>query len=256
MDVVVCPDPDAFAATAADVVVRALAARGAPTLGLATGSSPLPLYRELGRRVAGGVLDLAAVRAFALDEYVGLPAGHPQSYREVIRRDAAEPLGLDPALVRVPDGSAPTLEQLTARAAAFDAAIVAAGGIDIQVLGIGSDGHIGFNEPMSSLSSRTRVARLAPRTRQDNARFFRSVEEVPRLCVTQGIGTILEARHLLLLAQGPGKAEAVASALEGPLTASVPASALQLHAEVTVVLDEAAAGGLRRRELYAGPITL
>src|SRR5690349_17712170 len=176
-------------------------------LGLATGSSPLAIYAELARQVREEGLDCSAVRAFALDEYVGLPAEHPQSYHSVIRREVVEPLGMDPAAVHVPDGSAADVE---AACAEYERMITDAGGIDIQILGIGANGHIGFNEPTSSFAARTRIKTLAPQTRADNARFFDSPDQVPMHCLTQGLGTILDARTLVLVAQGEAKADAVA----------------------------------------------
>lgn len=257
MEIIVLPKAEEVAARAAAIVTDSLrqariGGNGTGvTLGLATGSSPLGLYRELARARRSGQLDLTRVHGFALDEYVGLPAGHPQSYREVLTREVCDPLGLDPANLHVPDGSGGTLDELAAAATAYDDSIRERGGIDVQILGIGSNGHIGFNEPGSSLSSRTRVKRLSDRTRLDNARFFTHPEDVPTHCVTQGLGTILEARELLLVATGPGKTAAVAAAVEGPLTASCPASVLQWHARAEVVVDEAAATGLRNREYYA-----
>jgi glucosamine-6-phosphate deaminase len=258
MEIIVVPTAEDVAARAAAIVTEELGSAMAgdaratsATLGLATGSSPLGLYRELAQARRSGRLDLTRVHGFALDEYVGLPAGHPQSYREVLTREVCDPLGLDPANLHVPDGSGGTLDELAAAATAYDDSIRELGGIDVQILGIGSNGHIGFNEPGSSLSSRTRVKRLSDRTRLDNARFFAHPDDVPTHCVTQGLGTILEARALLLVATGPGKAAAVAAAVEGPLTASCPASVLQWHAKAAVVVDEAAATGLRNREYYA-----
>lgn len=230
----------------ADAVQALVAARPDAVLGLATGSTPLPFYGALQQRVAEG-LDLSRARAFALDEYVGLPQGHPQGYASVIHREAVEPLGLDPRSVHVPDGSLDGIETAGAR---YESAIDAAGGIDLQILGIGTDGHIGFNEPGSSFASLTRVKTLTEQTRRDNARFFASVDDVPLHCVTQGLGTILRARHLILFAFGEGKAEALANAVEGPLSATVPASAIQLHPRVTVLVDEAAASGLARASYY------
>ncbi|MFN8193283.1 MAG: glucosamine-6-phosphate deaminase [Nocardioidaceae bacterium] len=246
MEVVVVGSEDELGELAAEVVAGLLADRPDAVLGLATGSSPLPLYRALARRVAAG-LDLRRVRGFALDEYVGLPPDHPAGYHRVILEEVVEPLGLDPAAVAVPDGAA---TDVRAACAAYEAAIAAAGGVDLQVLGIGSDGHVGFNEPGSSLASRTRIKTLTDRTREDNRRFFAEGEDVPRHCLTQGIGTILEARHLLLLASGAGKAAAVAAAVEGPVSARCPASAIQLHPHVTVVVDEAAAGDLELVDYY------
>jgi glucosamine-6-phosphate deaminase len=214
-------------------------------LGLATGSTPLTTWSA----VAARGLDLSRVRGFALDEYVGLPPGHPESYRAVITREVVEPLGLTPELVHVPGGlgAADTLERA---AADYEAAIAAAGGVDLQVLGIGRTGHIGFNEPGSSFASRTRVKTLTEQTRIDNARFFDSVDDVPMHCITQGLGTILQARHLVLLAFGEAKAEAVAGAVEGPVTASLPGSAVQLHPHVSVIVDEAAASRLKFAGYY------
>ncbi|WP_062131813.1 glucosamine-6-phosphate deaminase [Demequina aestuarii] len=230
----------------ADHIARAVHATREFTLGVATGSSPLPVYAALARHASQGA-DFSRVSAFALDEYVGLPSGHPQSYAEVVARDVTDPLGLDPARVRVPDGGAERIESAGER---YEAALDAHGGVDLQLLGIGATGHLGFNEPGSSFASLTRVKTLTERTRQDNARFFDSLDEVPMHCVTQGLGTILRARHLVLLAFGDGKADAVAAAAEGPVTASMPGSAIQLHPRVTVVLDEAAASRLAHRDYY------
>jgi glucosamine-6-phosphate deaminase len=214
-------------------------------LGLATGSTPLTTWSALAARG----LDMAGVRGFALDEYVGLPPGHPESYRAVITREVVEPLGLTPELVHVPGGSG-AADTLDRAAAEYEDAITAAGGVDLQVLGIGRTGHIGFNEPGSSFASRTRVKTLTEQTRIDNARFFDSVDDVPMHCITQGLGTILEARHLVLLAFGEAKAAAVAGAVEGPVTASLPGSAIQLHPHVSVILDEAAASRLQFAGYY------
>ena len=228
---------------AADLIGRLVRAAPDAVLGLATGSTPLSTYAAL----AASGLDLGRVRGFALDEYVGLPAGHPESYRSVITREAVEPLGLDPALVRVPGDDGLSLEGAGQR---YEAAIYAAGGIDLQILGIGRTGHIGFNEPGSSLASLTRVKTLTEQTRIDNARFFDSVDQVPMHCITQGLGTILRARHLVLLSFGESKAAAVAAALEGPVSASTPGSVVQLHPHVSVIIDEAAAAQLEHADYY------
>jgi glucosamine-6-phosphate deaminase len=237
------------AAAAGDLVAEEITAlitrRADAVLGLATGSTPLPVYQALRPKLAG--LDVSRVRGFALDEYVGLDPEHPESYRSVITRDVVEPLGFDPELIRVPKGDEESVQHAGSD---YDAAIRAAGGVDLQILGVGTDGHIGFNEPGSSFASRTRVKTLTQQTREDNARFFDSIDDVPRHCITQGLGTILEARHLVLLAFGEGKAQAVADSVEGPLTAFVPGSAIQLHPHATVVVDEAAASGLRLADYY------
>lgn len=244
-EVVIVQDSSAASALVADEIVALLDRKADAVLGLATGSTPLGVYQALAARVADR--DLSQVRGFALDEYVGLDPAHPESYRSVITREVVEPLGLDPARVQVPNGADATIQHAGAD---YEAAIDAAGGIDLQILGIGTDGHIGFNEPGSSFASRTRVKTLTEQTREDNARFFDSIDQVPRHCITQGLGTILRARHLVLLAFGAGKAEAIARAIEGPVSAFMPASAVQLHEHVTVVVDEAAAAQLELADYY------
>lgn len=242
-EVVIVRDQAEAGELGAELIARLVARMPDAVLGLATGSTPLPVWKALAARS----LDLGRVRGFALDEYIGLPAGHPESYRAVITREVVEPLGLDPALVRVPgDDDGPT-EGAGER---YEHDIAAAGGVDLQVLGIGRTGHIGFNEPGSSLVSRTRVKTLTEQTRADNARFFASPDEVPRHCLTQGLGTILDARHLVLLAFGDSKADAIAGAVEGPVSSSLPGSAIQLHPLVTVIVDEAAAAKLAYADYY------
>ena len=244
-EIVIVADAAAAGAIVADEIARLVRANPEAVLGLATGSTPVPVYAALPSRLAG--VDVSRVRGFALDEYVGLDPAHPESYRSVITREVVEPLGLDPARVVVPNGS---LEGIEHAGEDYERELADAGGVDLQILGIGTDGHIGFNEPGSSFASETRVKTLTRQTRQDNARFFDSIDDVPRHCITQGLGTILRARHLVLLAFGKGKAEAVAGAVEGPVTASLPASAIQLHPHATVVIDDAAASGLRFGEYY------
>lgn len=216
-------------------------------LGLATGSTPMPVYSALARSFTERPLDVSRVRGFALDEYVGLPTGHPESYRAVIARDVVTPLGLNPANVHVPNGD---LATLSTAGADYERALTAAGGVDIQLLGIGRTGHLGFNEPSSSFASITRVKTLAPKSRADNARFFDSPSDVPVHCITQGLGTILRARHLVLLAFGANKASVIAEAVEGSLSASAPGTAIQLHPHVTVVVDEEAASNLANLDYY------
>jgi glucosamine-6-phosphate deaminase len=242
-EIVLVRDPAEGGEIAAEFIARLITRKPDAVLGLATGSSPLPVWKALAARS----LDLGRVRGFALDEYIGLPDGHPESYRSVITREVVEPLGLDPALVRVPGDDGLPTEGAGER---YERDIEAAGGVDLQVLGIGRTGHIGFNEPGSSLVSRTRVKTLTEETRADNARFFDSPDEVPRHCLTQGLGTILQARHLVLLAFGSAKAEAIAGAVEGPVSASLPGSAIQLHPLVTVIVDEEAGAKLVHRDYY------
>jgi glucosamine-6-phosphate deaminase len=244
-EIVIVADAAAAGALVADEIARLVRADSEAVLGLATGSTPVPVYEALPARLAG--VDVSRVRGFALDEYVGLDPAHPESYRSVITREVVEPLGLDPARVLVPNGG---LEGIEHAGEDYVRALAEAGGVDLQILGIGTDGHIGFNEPGSSFASLTRVKTLTRQTREDNARFFDSIDDVPMHCITQGLGTILRARHLVLLAFGKGKAEAVAGAVEGPVTASLPASAIQLHPHATVVVDEAAASDLRFGQYY------
>lgn len=247
MEIIILPTPDEVGRVAAAKIASVVAKKPSAVIGLATGSSPQGIYTDLQRRVRAGEISFAEARGFALDEYVGIPLEHPESYAAVIARDVVAPLGFDASRVRVPDGRAADLEFA---AKEYDAAIRAAGGIDVQILGIGANGHIGFNEPTSSFASRTRIKTLAPSTRDANARFFDSAEQVPTHCMTQGLGTILEARELVLVAQGTSKAAAVAAAIEGPLSSFVPGSALQLHEHATVVVDEEAAAGLRLADYY------
>ena len=244
-EVVIVESAERAGELVAEEIARLITARADTVLGLATGSTPLPVYAALRSRLQG--VDVSQVRGFALDEYVGIDPAHPESYRSVITREVVEPLGLNPELIHVPDGATDGVEHAGAD---YDAKIKAAGGVDLQILGIGTDGHIGFNEPGSSFASRTRVKTLTAQTREDNARFFDSIDEVPMHCITQGLGTILEARHLVLLAFGEGKAQAVADAVEGPVAAILPASAIQLHPHATVVVDEAAASKLRLADYY------
>lgn len=239
---VVIDRPEVLAALAADAFEAVVRRTPDAVLGLATGSSPLAVYDELARRHADG-LSFARTRAFLLDEYVGLPAGHPQGYRTVIERDVVARLDLPSAVVRGPDGGA---QDLAAACADYERAIADAGGVDVQILGIGTDGHVAFNEPGSSLASRTRIKTLTEQTRRDNARFFGGdVDAVPRHVLTQGLGTISEARHLVLVATGRHKAEAVHQLVEGPVSAMWPASVLQMHPHVTVLVDPAAASRLQ-----------
>jgi glucosamine-6-phosphate deaminase len=247
VEVVIVADRAAGGRLVADAVVALLDSVSRPVLGLATGSSPGPVYNELAARYQRGTASFARCRGFLLDEYVGLPPEHPESYRSVIRREVVERLDIPAAAVRGPDGSA---DDLLAAAEEYDAAVRAAG-VDLQLLGVGTDGHVGFNEPGSSLASRTRIKTLTAQTRADNARFFDGdVDSVPQHVLTQGIGTILVAKHLVLLAWGAGKADAVGRLVEGPVTAMTPASALQLHPHATVVVDEEAAGQLRLADYY------
>ena len=243
MEIIIQPNPQAATDIAARLIARLLKEKPDAVLGLATGSTPLRLYRSL----IAMQLDWRRVRTFNLDEYLGLAPEHPQSYHHFMWENLFRHINIRPENVQIPDGLATDVPGFCAD---YEARIRAVGGIDLQVLGIGSDGHIGFNEPTSSLASRTRIKTLTQRTREDNARFFASAEEVPTHVITMGIGTIMEARTNLLLAFGDQKAQAIAGAVEGAVSAMNPASALQFHRDTRLLLDEAAAGGLQRAEYY------
>ena len=248
MEVVITAGPADIGTLAADAIGALLRRKPEAVLGLATGSSPLAIYDELANRYAAGQISFAGVRGFTLDEYVGLPAEHPERYRNVIDEVFVSRVDFAEGAVSGPDGLAP---DIPSACAAYEDAIRAAGGIDLQILGIGTDGHIGFNEPGSSLASRTRIKTLTAQTRSDNARFFGGdIDAVPTHCLTQGLGTILEARHVILVATGRQKAEAVHHLVEGPVTAMWPGSVLQHHPHVTVLLDESAARRLQLVDYY------
>ncbi|RYD30402.1 MAG: glucosamine-6-phosphate deaminase [Verrucomicrobiaceae bacterium] len=243
MEIIIQPT----AARATTIATRRVAAllRSKPhaVLGLSTGSTPVTLYRELIEMN----LDWSRVTTFNLDEYIGLPRDHAESYHSFMWENLFRHVNIRPENIHIPDGNA---ADVPATCQDYEDRIVAAGGIDLQILGIGTDGHIGFNEPTSSLASRTRIKTLTRRTREDNARFFGSMEEVPHHAITMGIGTIMEARQCLLLAFGESKARAIAETVEGPLTASNPASILQMHPAARLCIDLPAAAQLTRREYY------
>jgi len=247
MEIVIVDSADEVAQVVADSVASVLEEVSSPTLGLATGSSPLRVYEELICRYRRKELSFTNSRLFLLDEYVGLPPDHPMSNRTSIGRNFADHVDVNTNALQGPDVTMPDAE---ATCANYEKLICAAGGIDLQLLGVGSNGHIGFNEPGSSFASRTRLVTLTEQTRTDNARFFEHLDDVPRHALTQGVGTILEARHLVLVASGVSKAEPIRLAVEGPIIAMVPATALQLHPHATVVLDEAAAGRLKNAAYY------
>ncbi|SEJ36257.1 glucosamine-6-phosphate deaminase [Arthrobacter sp. yr096] len=246
-EIIIVRDQAEAGSLAASIIIGKVSLNPSTVLGLATGSTPLSTYAALARAVRDHRIDVSGVRGFALDEYLGVPPQHPESYRSVITREVVEPLGLNPDQVFTPRG---TGEHIGRAGAEYEELIAEAGGIDIQILGIGSNGHVGFNEPGSSLASTTRIKALAEQTRKDNARFFDSPDEVPTHCITQGLGTILKARQLVLLAFGANKAQAVAAALEGPVSSAVPGSVIQQHPRATVIIDESAAAGLAHAEYY------
>jgi glucosamine-6-phosphate deaminase len=247
MRVIIQPDAACVARRAAEIVAKLICRKPRCVLGLATGSTPLGTYAELIRMHREDALDFSQVVTFNLDEYVGLGPDHPQSYRQFMRQSLFQHINVHPGNTHVPNGMALDFE---AYCEEYERQIRDVGGIDLQILGIGTDGHIAFNEPGSSLGSRTRLKTLALETIRDNARYFGSEDRVPHLAVTVGVGTILESRKCLLLATGESKARAIHGTVEGPVTAQVTASALQLHREVIVLVDEAAASALQRRNYY------
>ncbi|MCD2440965.1 glucosamine-6-phosphate deaminase [Agromyces sp. SYSU K20354] len=241
IEIAVLPDAVAVGERAADVFDDAVQS-GARTLGLATGSSTDPLYAELVRRHGGRHNQYRMTRLFQLDEYIGLPVEHPERYAEVIRRSFAEPLGIPFSRVHAPDADDADPDRA---GAAFELSIADAGGIDLQLLGVGANGHIAFNEPGTPFESRTRAVELADQTRRDNARFFGGdPDSVPRRAMSQGISTILRARRILLVAIGRAKADTVAAVARTPPTPLVPVSALHDHPAVTMLVDLEAASGI------------
>lgn len=247
MKVVIQRDYEQMSKVAAQIVGEVLNAKPNAVLGMATGSTPLGLYQELVRLHKEEQLDLSRVTTFNLDEYVGLRMDHPQSYHYFMHEHFFQHVNIPRQNINIPSG---TTSNYSAFCEWYERRIAECGGIDLQILGIGSDGHIAFNEPTSSLSSRTRLKTLSKQTIDDNARFFERREDVPIYAITMGVGTILDARKLLMVASGKAKAKAIAQAVEGPLTSMVTASAIQLHRDATVIVDEQAAAELTMREYY------
>jgi glucosamine-6-phosphate deaminase len=241
MLVIVKDSYDTMSKEAARIIADRLRKKPNLVLGLATGSTPLGLYKELIRMHREEGLDFSKVTTFNLDEYVGLPPSHDQSYYYFMNENLFKHINLDPRYIHVPQGMA---KDIDAFCEWYEQRIADVGGLDLQVLGIGANGHIAFNEPGSSLGSRTRIKTLKGTTRADNARFFKTMEEVPKYAITMGVGTIMDARELLLLANTAGKADAVKAAVEGPITALCPASIIQMHRNAFVILDREAASKL------------
>lgn len=247
MEIIVKDNSEQLSRSAATIVARVLNSKPNAVLGLATGSTPMGLYRELVRMHKDEGLDFSQVTTFNLDEYVGLTQRHPQSYHYFMHENLFKHINIPRQNVYIPSG---TTDNYKAFCQWYEDEIKRHGGIDLQILGIGSDGHIAFNEPTSSLGSRTRIKTLAKQTIDDNARFFDSPDQVPVYAITMGVGTILEAHKILLLANGRAKAAAIAAAIEGPVTSMITASSLQLHRDAMAIIDREAASQLKMLEYY------
>jgi glucosamine-6-phosphate deaminase len=235
------PDRHTAVAAAAERIATVIKAAPASVIGLATGRTPLAIYDDLARRVAAGSLSFRDCVTFNLDEYAGLSSDDPHSFGAYMNRHLFSRVDIDTSRAHIPRGDAPDVDAEIAR---YEAAIRGAGGINLQLLGIGENGHIGFNEPPSSLASRTRLVTLTQETRRANSADFPDLGAVPRQAITMGIANILEAKEILLVALGGAKTQAAAAMIEGEVSPACPASALQLHPAVTVILDAAAADGL------------
>lgn len=247
MEVIITSSYEEMSRVSAKIIASEIRRKHDLTLGLATGDTPIGTYEELVRIHQEEGLDFSKIKSFNLDEYIGLAPLHKNSYNFFMRENLFDKININIANVFVPQGNTEDPEEYCKW---YEQQIKNYGGIDLQVLGIGRDGHIAFNEPGSSFASRTRVKALHKQTLEDNSRFFTSMDDVPRFAITMGIGTILESRRILLIANGEKKADVVASFIEGPVTSQITASALQLHTDVTVVLDNEAASKLARTEYY------
>ena len=247
MEVIIQPTAEAAAALAARIIARELRAPPHLVLGLATGKTMERVYRQLVRKHKEERLDFSLCRTFNLDEYVGLFPSDPNSYRHYMNQQLFRHVNIDMRNTHLPNGLA---DDLGAECQRYENVIERCGGIDLQLLGLGRAGHIGFNEPLSALRSRTRVKALTPTTLKQNAPMFGGEDKMPRRAITMGVGTIMEARRCLLLATGNAKAEVLAQSVEGPITSMVTATALQLHPRCTVVVDEDASGKLKERDYY------
>jgi len=247
MEVIIRPTANAAARLVARLIANELAAHPMLVLGLATGRTMERVYRQLVEIHETEDLDFSSCRTFNLDEYVGLAPDDPHSYRHYMDEHLFNRVNIDRRNTHLPNGLA---RDLDAECRAYEAGIRAAGGIDVQVLGLGRTGHIGFNEPLSALRSRTRVKALTRATIEQNAVLFGRPDLVPSRAITMGVGTIMDSRRVLLLATGAEKAGIIATAVEGPITAMISATALQLHERCTVIVDEAAAGDLKGTDYY------
>jgi len=247
MEAIIRPDKDSACLLTARLIAKALRAKPNLVLGLATGRTMERVYEMLAEMHRKEGLDFSKCRTFNLDEYVGLAGADETSYRFYMNKHLFSKINIGPGNTHLPDGKAENLDKECAR---YEGEIIKSGGIDFQLLGIGQDGHIGFNEPLSALRSRTRVKSLSPDTVKQNAQFFNSPADMPRRAITMGVGTILESKRCVLLATGEIKSSIIAKAVEGPITSMISASALQLHPHCTIIIDEMAALKLERIDYY------
>jgi glucosamine-6-phosphate deaminase len=247
MEIIIQPDSRKASLIAARIVARVVREKTRPVLGFATGNSPLQVYKDLIRMHREEGLDFSRVTTFNLDEYVGLASDHPSSFHAFMKQHLFGYVNIPEENVHIPDGMTKDIPAFCRR---YEEDIKAAGGIDVQILGIGTDGHVGFNEPSSSLASRTRIKTLTDQTRKDNAVFFGGEENVPFHCITMGVGTIMDSRMCLLLAFGKKKARAIAATCEGPITTMVPGSVLQMHPHAIIIIDKDAASELKKVDYY------
>lgn len=247
MQIIVARNYESLSQKAADFVVSAILLKPSLVLALPTGSTPLGMYKFLVELYNRKKVDFSQVKVFDLDEYCGLTPEHSQSYAFYLRHNFLSQVNLKKENIHLQDGLL-DVSQASQYSKQFEETIEEVGGIDLAILGIGRNGHIGFNEPGSKVDSLTRVIDLDDKTIQDNSRFFENISEVPRKAVTMGIGTILNSQKILLLAAGKNKAEVINSSMEGPVTVRVPASILQRHPAVTIILDQDAASQLKRKE--------
>ena len=247
MEVIIFKNENECSLKAAQIAASYLKEMDNPVFGFPTGSTPLEFYRQLIRMHQEEGLSLKGMCSFNLDEYVGIGPEHPASYCSFMQNNFFKYIDADSSNLFLPDGLS---EDVPLECSNYEKKIAECGGIDIQFLGIGGNGHIAFNEPSSSLASRTRVKTLTEKTRIDNAPNFESIDEVPKHVITMGVGTIMDARHVVVLAFGEGKSDAVAKMVEGPITSNCPGSILQMHPKATIIIDEAASVDLTRTEYY------
>ena len=246
MEIIIKKDYSEISSESAMIVANQIKAKSDTVLGLATGSTPLGLYKELIRLHLNEGLDFSNVATFNLDEYVGLSNDHPQSYNVFMRDNLFSKINIKKENIHIPNGNAPHEKECER----YESLLKSSGGIDLQILGIGSDGHIAFNEPSSSLGSRTRLKTLTQETVEDNSRFFDNISDVPRFAITMGVGTIMEAKSILLMASGTSKSTPITMAIEGPISSMCSASAIQMHPKTMVIIDENAAKDLKEKKYY------